>query len=57
MNKEAGLVSIIVPVYRAQSYMEKTIGMVLAQTYKKWELLLVDDCSGDGSVEDRKSVV
>ena len=57
MNKEAGLVSIIVPVYRAQSYMEKTIGMVLAQTYKKWELLLVDDCSGDGSVEEARRVL
>ncbi len=51
------MVSIIVPVYRAQSYMEKTIGMVLAQTYKKWELLLVDDCSGDGSVEEARRVL
>ena len=56
-NKEAELVSIIVPVYRARSYMEKTIGMVLAQTYKKWELLLVDDCSEDGSVEEAARVL
>lgn len=50
-DREDGLVSIIVPVYRAASYIADTIGMVFAQTYGRWELLLVDDCSGDGSVE------
>lgn len=50
-NREAGLVSIIVPVYRAAAYIADTIGMVFSQTYGRWELLLVDDCSGDGSVE------
>lgn len=47
-----GLVSIIVPVYRAQAYIAETIKMVLAQTYGKWELLLVDDCSDDGSADE-----
>lgn len=50
-DKVSGLVSIIVPVYRAAAYIADTIGMVLSQTYDKWELLLVDDCSGDGSLE------
>lgn len=50
-DKENGLVSIIVPVYRAAAYIADTIEMVFAQTYDKWELLLVDDCSGDDSVE------
>ena len=50
-DKENGLVSIIVPVYRAAAYIADTIGMVFSQTYGGWELLLVDDCSGDGSVE------
>ena len=50
-DKISGLVSIIVPVYRAAAYIADTIEMVLAQTYDRWELLLVDDCSGDGSVE------
>lgn len=50
-NKKGGLVSIIVPVYRAEAYIADTIRMVTAQTYGEWELLLVDDCSGDGSME------
>lgn len=50
-NKVRGLVSIIVPVYRAQAYIAETIKMVLAQSYQKWELLLVDDCSDDKSAD------
>ncbi len=46
----SGLVSIIVPVYQAQDYIEKTISMVKQQTYGNWELVLVDDRSVDGSV-------
>ena len=43
------MVSIVVPVYNAKKYIAKTIEMVEAQTYKDWELILVDDCSRDGS--------
>lgn len=44
------LVSIIVPVYQAESYIAETIAMVIRQTYKKWELILIDDRSPDNSV-------
>ncbi|MBQ9991299.1 MAG: glycosyltransferase family 2 protein [Lachnospiraceae bacterium] len=43
------MVSIIVPVYNAAAYLEKTIRMVEEQTFQDWELLLVDDCSEDES--------
>jgi len=49
--KKAGLVSIIVPVYNAEQFIEETIGYVQQQTYKNWELLLVDDCSTDAGRE------
>ena len=45
------LVSIIVPVYNAEKFIDETINTVLNQTYKNWELLLINDCSTDNSVK------
>ena len=45
------LVSVIVPVYRAEDYIAKTIAIVQAQTWHNWELLLIEDCSPDDSAE------
>ncbi len=42
-------VSIIVPVYNAEKYIEETVASVVAQTFADWELLLVEDGSSDGS--------
>lgn len=46
-----GLVSIIMPSYNASRFIEESINSVLSQTYTNWELLIVDDCSKDNSVE------
>lgn len=45
------LVSIIVPVYNAERFLDDTIKCVLDQTYTNWELILVNDCSKDNSVD------
>lgn len=48
-NQKLPLVSIIMPVYNRQSYIQKAISSVFNQTYKNWELLIVDDGSTDYS--------
>lgn len=45
------LVSIIVPVYNAERYVAKTIESVLNQTFTDYELILINDCSTDNSLE------
>lgn len=47
----AGLVSIIMPSYNTAEFIAESIQSVLAQSYKDWELLIVDDCSTDNTDE------
>ena len=44
-------VSIITPVYNSEKFLIDTIESVINQTYSNWELLLVDDCSTDKSIQ------
>ncbi len=45
------LVSVIVPIYNAQAYLETCMKSLLAQTYNRLQVILVDDGSTDGSPE------
>lgn len=42
-------ISIIVPIYNVEQYLQSCLDSIIAQTYKDWELLLVDDGSLDKS--------
>lgn len=43
------MLSVIVPVYNVESYLEQCVESILSQSYKGFELILVDDGSTDGS--------
>lgn len=50
-NEYQNLVSIIMPSYNTEKYISDSIQSVLNQTYQKWELIIVDDCSTDNTEE------
>ncbi len=46
-ERSTGLVSVVMPTYNSAEFIEESIQSVQAQTYRYWELILVDDCSTD----------
>lgn len=50
------LLSVIMPVYNSEKYLETAVNSVLNQTFSDLELICVDDCSGDSSLEILKRI-
>jgi len=44
------LVSIITPTYNSEKYISEAIQSVQKQTYRNWEMIIVDDCSSDNTI-------
>ncbi len=45
------MISIVLPVYNGSDRISKSIDSILAQTYRNWELIVVNDCSTDNTLE------
>lgn len=51
MTKGSPEISVILPVYNGGNYLHQSVQSVLDQSYSNYELLIIDDCSTDGSRE------
>lgn len=50
------LVSVIMPSYGSEKFIEEAIKSVLFQTYDNYELIIIDDCSPDNSNKIMKNI-
>ncbi len=48
-DEQAALVSIVLPVYNGEKYLAESLDSILAQTYRNWELVIINDGSTDST--------
>lgn len=50
-DKQSPFFSIVMPAYNAEKFITDAIDSVISQSFKDWELIIVDDCSSDNTFE------
>jgi len=56
-KKESPEISVIMPAYNAEKTIEESIRSILAQSYRDYELLIIDDCSTDSTCDIVSSLI
>ena len=51
MNKTSPIISVIIPVYNANEYLQEAISSILNQSFKDFEVICCDDCSTDNTYD------
>ena len=49
--QKSKLISVIIPTYNSKKFVKNAIDSVLKQTYRNFEIIIVDDCSTDGTIK------
>ncbi len=50
-------VSIVIPTYNSSKYIERTLSSVICQTYKNYEVIIIDDCSTDDTIDKVEKII
>lgn len=50
-------ISVIIPMFNAEEYIDECLKSLLTQTFKDFEIIIVDDCSADNSVQIAESYI
>lgn len=51
------LISIIIPIYNVEKYIEACLDSIYQQTYPNIEIILINDCTTDNSIEKAKGII
>lgn len=44
-------VSVVIPIYNVEKYLDKCLDSVFSQTFKSFEVICINDCTEDGSMD------
>ena len=57
MNKSSPMFSIVLPTYNREKFLTETINSVIKQSFKNWELIIIDDGSTDNTKKEIEKIV